>query len=305
MFIVFDSQETLFGWGRNDFGQLGLGSKEQRVLEPVQLRTDWNDQIKTVVAAGHHCLMVTTCGDLWVWGKGSHGQLALSDNLNRSMPLLNDRMSEKNVVTCAASLRYSAILTESNQVFILGCFARQRPVNHAWPMCEQLSVPELRVHDDVICSLCCGESDMYLTTTCGDLYQVSRRKASSASPETSRFDAKEETVAEVKVALVSDLGEHAEEFDVVLDEMLFHVSSTMLISEKKKYKRCRPESFADVKSTVKPPRPLFDGRGNEVHPAVFSGLSSPVFQDSEPERAETPGKVIETSSNTFLNLRLS
>ena len=276
----------MFAWGRNDFGQLGVRSAETQLNVPSKLRTDWNDEIRTFVAAGHHSCMVTSCGDLWVWGKGGHGQLGLDHNLNQKLPCLNERYSTHTVLDCSATRRYSAVLTESAGLHILGTFAKSRSEGSA-TRCTKVELP---IPSASVTSICCGDTSILVATTTGVLYEVTIRPAIQEPHQKSRYCLPSKAPTTVAVRCVPDLRSHGEAFDVVLDEMLFHVSSTMLVSEKKMQESAVKGPFAHVQSTRKPPRPLFDGRGNRVYPKMFSGLSSPVFLDTEPDRAETPGK---------------
>jgi alpha-tubulin suppressor-like RCC1 family protein len=75
---------TLFTWGRNDSGQLGLGFTANR-SSPVQVGTSttW-----TQVSSGlNQILAVNSLGQLWSWGGNTDGKLGLNDaGINRSSP---------------------------------------------------------------------------------------------------------------------------------------------------------------------------------------------------------------------------
>ena len=78
---------TLWAWGWNFHGQLGLGNfgAGTNRLVPAQLGadTDWS-----FVAAGNsHTVAIKTNGELWTWGDGWSGQLGLGDNDDRLTPV--------------------------------------------------------------------------------------------------------------------------------------------------------------------------------------------------------------------------
>ena len=75
---------TLWGWGANAIGQLGIGNVGDQ-SEPVQITTDtdW-----TSVHAGIlHSMALKKDGSLLAWGGNSHGQLGDSTNETRWMPV--------------------------------------------------------------------------------------------------------------------------------------------------------------------------------------------------------------------------
>jgi len=75
---------TLWTWGRNNYGRLGLGDTTDR-SSPTQVGslTDW-----AAVASGQSYMMaVKTDGTLWTWGYNSDGQLGLGDRTTYSSPV--------------------------------------------------------------------------------------------------------------------------------------------------------------------------------------------------------------------------
>ena len=74
---------SLWAWGNNYFGQLGLGDITGRFI-PVQVGTDttW----VTVAAGEYHSLALKSDGTLWAWGWNVHGQLGQGDITDRWTP---------------------------------------------------------------------------------------------------------------------------------------------------------------------------------------------------------------------------
>lgn len=77
---------TLWTWGDNSYGQLGLGDTTHR-SSPVQVGSlkNWK-QISVNINTGH-MLAVKTDGTLWGWGHNQYGQLGSYDTTHRSSPV--------------------------------------------------------------------------------------------------------------------------------------------------------------------------------------------------------------------------
>ena len=76
---------TLWTWGRNSYGQLGVNDATNR-LTPVTTfagGTNW----KQVAGGGLHTSAIKTDGTLWTWGRNSYGQLGDNTTTNRSTPV--------------------------------------------------------------------------------------------------------------------------------------------------------------------------------------------------------------------------
>jgi alpha-tubulin suppressor-like RCC1 family protein len=74
---------TLWAWGANDNGQLGLGDTTTRNT-PTQVGTAVN--WLSVSSGGYHTLAVKTDGSLWAWGANSAGQSGFGENIPSQVP---------------------------------------------------------------------------------------------------------------------------------------------------------------------------------------------------------------------------
>jgi alpha-tubulin suppressor-like RCC1 family protein len=74
---------TLWTWGANTNGALGLGDTTNR-SSPVQVGalTTWSK-----ISCNNHMLAIKTDGTLWAWGLNNKGQLGLGDVTARSSPV--------------------------------------------------------------------------------------------------------------------------------------------------------------------------------------------------------------------------
>jgi alpha-tubulin suppressor-like RCC1 family protein len=75
--IALRSDGTLWCWGSNSLGQLGLGDEEIRSF-PTQIGTDTN--WSKVSSGREHTVAIKSDGTLWSWGRNNLGQLGLGDS---------------------------------------------------------------------------------------------------------------------------------------------------------------------------------------------------------------------------------
>jgi len=82
--VAVKTDGTLWSWGQNNLGQLGLGDTSSR-SSPVQVGalTTW---INIACGSYNHTLAVKTDGTLWSWGRGASGALGLGNTTNYSSP---------------------------------------------------------------------------------------------------------------------------------------------------------------------------------------------------------------------------
>ncbi len=82
--LAIQTNGTLWSWGANQFGQLGIGSTTlQRV--PVRVGTDSN--WFQVEGGATHTLALKRDGSLWSWGANTAGQLGTGDSNSTTVPL--------------------------------------------------------------------------------------------------------------------------------------------------------------------------------------------------------------------------
>lgn len=83
--VAVKTDGTLWSWGSNIYGQLGLGNTTS-YNSPKQIGalTNW----LTVTGGGYaYALAVKNDGTLWAWGYNGAGQLGVGDTTNRSSPV--------------------------------------------------------------------------------------------------------------------------------------------------------------------------------------------------------------------------
>jgi len=86
--LAIKTDGSLWAWGNNEFGQLGLGDNSNRNV-PVRVgeANDWVAVVGGGILSQGFTLAIKTDGSLWAWGNNSDGQLGLGDNTNRNAPV--------------------------------------------------------------------------------------------------------------------------------------------------------------------------------------------------------------------------
>ncbi|XP_051176119.1 probable E3 ubiquitin-protein ligase HERC4 isoform X2 [Leptopilina boulardi] len=83
--IVVSKSGAIFGWGKNNFGQLGLNDTQGRNL-PSQLRTLRNSKVRYVSCGEEFSVFLTMDGGVFTCGAGMYGQLGHGSYSNEILP---------------------------------------------------------------------------------------------------------------------------------------------------------------------------------------------------------------------------
>ena len=81
--LALKSDGTLWAWGANNYGQLGVSSPSSSNV-PVQVGSDsdWKD----IACGSFHILAMKADSTLWSWGFNASGQLGLGNTTNIVAP---------------------------------------------------------------------------------------------------------------------------------------------------------------------------------------------------------------------------
>jgi len=83
--IAVKTNGTLWSWGANSSGQLGIGSTDTNAHSaPLQVGTDTN--WSAITLGNEYTIAIKTDGTLWSWGKNTNGQLGLGNYIDRTTP---------------------------------------------------------------------------------------------------------------------------------------------------------------------------------------------------------------------------
>jgi hypothetical protein len=117
-YLALTSGGSVYVWGKNSRGQLGLGHTRD-VVVPVLLQK-FNDLDKVVrLAAGHaFSVALTKSGDVYVWGDGADGQCCSMQS--QVVPRFLKALQAVNVVDICAGHSFVAARSDDGRVYTWG-----------------------------------------------------------------------------------------------------------------------------------------------------------------------------------------
>jgi RCC1 and BTB domain-containing protein len=72
--LLLTDTGRVFSFGRNDYGQLGLGHNAQRMFGPHQVEELEGKNVTSISAGCYHSIAVAQSGMLYDFGRHTHGQ---------------------------------------------------------------------------------------------------------------------------------------------------------------------------------------------------------------------------------------
>jgi alpha-tubulin suppressor-like RCC1 family protein len=84
--VAIRANGTAWGWGRNNFGQLGDGSTTNR-SSPVSVVGGFTDWVQLGSSGQYHRAGIRLNGTAWSWGRNGYGSLGDNTTTNRSSPV--------------------------------------------------------------------------------------------------------------------------------------------------------------------------------------------------------------------------
>ncbi|OQR93330.1 hypothetical protein ACHHYP_02654 [Achlya hypogyna] len=109
---------AVFAWGKNDYGQLGIGHSLHTQLEPRVVDGLHDVAIARVATRGSHVVAVSEEGGVYTWGRGDDGQLG--HNTKASLHVPTRVASLQHVVAVACGRAHSVAVDLKGTLYSWG-----------------------------------------------------------------------------------------------------------------------------------------------------------------------------------------
>ncbi|MDR0791285.1 MAG: putative Ig domain-containing protein [Methanomassiliicoccaceae archaeon] len=101
---------SLWAWGSNSYGQLGISTDLPVVNEGALKRVDSATGWKSVSAGGFHTVAIKTDGTMWAWGENENGQIEFSSQ--RTYVPTKIKTPNDVATVSAGNARTTAVMTD-------------------------------------------------------------------------------------------------------------------------------------------------------------------------------------------------
>ncbi|KAL9905493.1 probable E3 ubiquitin-protein ligase HERC4 isoform X2 [Glossina fuscipes] len=121
--FVISKSGAVFGWGRNNAGQLGLNDYNNRYY-PTQLKTLRSLGVRYIACGEEFSAFLTNDGGVFTCGSGRYGQLGHGGNANEVLPRMVMELMGSTITQIACGNRHTLALVPSRgrvYGFGLGC----------------------------------------------------------------------------------------------------------------------------------------------------------------------------------------
>ena len=113
-----DEAGHVFVWGRNDFGNLGLGDNEWRSFPTLVKKLEKEQTIVKVACGSKHMVAVSYEGTLWSWGHGESGRVGFR-TWNMYEPGVVTKL-ERIYITDHLVAIHTAVVDDSGKLYTWG-----------------------------------------------------------------------------------------------------------------------------------------------------------------------------------------
>jgi alpha-tubulin suppressor-like RCC1 family protein len=116
--VVLTEDGKMYSWGKNNFGQLGLGqiTHEFKINTPLQINI--GAKVKEIYCGEDNSGCIAENGDTYLWGYGLDGRLANTNKINISIPQKLEGVN--GISKLALGGHHTAVITHSGELYMCG-----------------------------------------------------------------------------------------------------------------------------------------------------------------------------------------
>ena len=168
--FALTSDNKLYGWGNNQFGQLGLKIVNQTKLYKPVLIKDLNDfNIKQISCGSVHTLVLTSEGMVYGWGWNRKGQIGCGKELGENISVIVKLESLPEIKSIHCSYLSSFALTDNGMVYSWG-WNEWCNLGHKLKQDECVFEPKLIINLRNITSICPSGGNTYFMSNESEVY---------------------------------------------------------------------------------------------------------------------------------------
>lgn len=147
---------TLYTWGKGHGGRLGQGTSDHCTTPKAVTALD-GKKIVDVAVGSAHCLVLTSIGEVYGWGRNDHKQICHSS-------ITRDAIISTPILTTSVNLRISGIACGA-AFSIIWCHASMMGVPTSVPFVIDLTEQTFRLLDHLLCVVSVSQTTQTIPTT--------------------------------------------------------------------------------------------------------------------------------------------
>lgn len=114
------SDGTVYGWGSNEFGQLGIGRRGDTLVSPTTIPALAGLFVTALSSGDRHSAAVTNIGAVYTWGCGIDGQCGHGDFEDVSRPRMVRALSHLFVASVHCGHNFTMVATDEGEIYAWG-----------------------------------------------------------------------------------------------------------------------------------------------------------------------------------------
>ena len=147
--LILKNDDTLWGCGKNDYGQLGLGDTNSR-----NIFTKITDNVKSAYCGSNYTIVLKNNGTLWGCGKNDKGQLGLGEDAGNKTILTKITTNTDSVNSVYCSENHTII--SKNDGTLWGCGYNDSGQLGLGDRNNRSTFTQITNNVDNVKSVCCG-----------------------------------------------------------------------------------------------------------------------------------------------------